>query len=140
MPRKPEGVYPKDWKRIATEVKDKAGWLCIRCGHPHDPDAGYCLTVHHLSNDKSNCDWWNLLALCQRCHLSVQARVWLERPYFLPHSGWIRPYVAGWYASLYGLPTDEEFVRKHVDALLDVGQQRIELAAAFPAQETKDHA
>lgn len=33
------------------------------------------LTVHHLDGDKLNCRWWNLAALCQRCHLSIQGRV-----------------------------------------------------------------
>lgn len=30
------GQYPHDWPRIAREVKDAAGWRCVRCGHPHE--------------------------------------------------------------------------------------------------------
>ena len=57
------------------------------------------LTVHHLDEIKLNCRWWNLAALCQRCHLTIQGRVKLHRPYFLEHSDWFKPYVAGFYAA-----------------------------------------
>lgn len=59
------------------------------------------LTVHHLTGDKANCEWWNLLPLCQRCHLTVQGNVNPQIPYFLEHSEWFRPYVAGFYAHKY---------------------------------------
>lgn len=59
------------------------------------------LTVHHLDGNKANCEWWNLLPLCQRCHLTVQSRVNPQTPYFLEHSDWFRPYVAGFYAKKY---------------------------------------
>lgn len=59
------------------------------------------LTVHHLDGDKINCEWWNLLALCQRCHLTIQSRVNPQTPYFLEHSDWFKPYVAGFYAHKY---------------------------------------
>jgi len=44
MPVKPIGEYPADWREIAAKVKQAAGWKCVRCGHVHDPKAGYCLT------------------------------------------------------------------------------------------------
>lgn len=59
------------------------------------------LTVHHLDGNKSNCEWWNLLPLCQRCHLTIQSRVDPQTPYFLEHSPWFQPYVAGFYAHKY---------------------------------------
>lgn len=59
------------------------------------------LTVHHFDGDKANCEWWNLLALCQRCHLQIQTRVNPEIPFFLEHSEWAKPYVAGFYAKKY---------------------------------------
>lgn len=59
------------------------------------------LTVHHLDGDKSNCEWWNLLSLCQRCHLIVQGKVNPNQPYMLEHSDWFKPYVAGFYAKKY---------------------------------------
>lgn len=62
------------------------------------------LTVHHLltgSAGKRNLLWWNLVSLCQRCHLTIQRRVDLNRVYPWPHSEWFRPYAAGWYAFAY---------------------------------------
>lgn len=58
-------------------------------------------TVHHLDGNKANCAWWNLLALCQRCHLTIQGKVNPEQPYMLEHSDWFKPYVAGFYAKKY---------------------------------------
>ena len=66
--------YPANWDEIARRVKGAAGWRCEHCGHPHEPDAGYTLTVHHLDGDPANNAPSNLVALCQRCHLSVQAK------------------------------------------------------------------
>ena len=58
-------------------------------------------TVHHLDGNKANCAWWNLLALCQRCHLTIQSRVNPHQPYMLEHSDWFKPYVAAFYAKKY---------------------------------------
>lgn len=59
------------------------------------------LTVHHLDEDKLNCRWWNLAALCQRCHLRMQRAVVMGRPYHYEHSEWFKPYAAGFYAWKY---------------------------------------
>lgn len=59
------------------------------------------LTVHHLDEDKMNCRWWNLAALCQRCHLRMQRGVVMGRPYHFEHSEWFKPYAAGFYAWKY---------------------------------------
>jgi hypothetical protein len=59
------------------------------------------LTVHHLNGVKADCRWWNLASLCQRCHLTIQAKVWMDRPWNKPHSAWFQPYAAGWYAWRY---------------------------------------
>ena len=96
-----KGQYSDDWAAIAKAVKDAARWRCIRCNHDHDPGRGFCLTVHHFDGDKSNNRWWNLMALCQRCHLSVHSRVNPEHPWIFEHSEWIKPYVAGFYAWKY---------------------------------------
>jgi 5-methylcytosine-specific restriction endonuclease McrA len=66
--------YPSDWDKIAEDVKQAAGWECEHCHHPHDPGAGHCLTVHHLDGNPANCSRKNLVALCQVCHLHIQAR------------------------------------------------------------------
>jgi hypothetical protein len=116
------GEYPKEWRVIAKQVKDEAGWRCIRCGHPHDPATGHTLTVHHLDNNKSNIRWYNLVALCQKCHLQIQAKVIMHRPWYLPHSEWFKPYVAGYYATVHGLPDDRDYVLARVDELIQLGQ------------------
>jgi hypothetical protein len=59
------------------------------------------LTVHHLDEDKANCRWWNLVALCQRCHLRMQRAVVMDRPWLYEHSEWFKPYAAGFYAWKY---------------------------------------
>ena len=122
MPRKSTGEYPDDWKRIAVQVKIENGWKCIRCSKPNDWIAGYVLTIHHLDMNPSNNVWWNLLCLCQRCHLQIQAKVVLERQWYLEHSEWFKPYVAGYYAYCQGLPDDREYVEAHMDELLAMGQ------------------
>jgi len=120
----PRNDYPADWPEIAERVKAEAGGRCVRCGHPRGdrflwfigkslrPCTDYCthprdgklriLTVHHLNGDKADSRWWNLLPLCQVCHLTIQARVMPERPWLFEHSEWFLPYVCGFYASYYG--------------------------------------
>lgn len=122
MTRRSTGPYPENWHLIAYRVKDEAGWKCVRCEHKHDPANGYTLTVHHLDLDPSNNSWWNLLPLCQRCHLSIQGRVHLARPWVMgEHSDWFKPYVAGWYACRYlGETLDRAEVESRLDELLEL--------------------
>ena len=89
----------EEWPDIAWRIKARAGWRCERCGHAHDPAEGYRLTVHDLGMAKANCADWNLAALCQRCHLSVQVRGDLEQAYMLEHSHWMRPHIEGYLRS-----------------------------------------
>lgn len=110
------GEYPADWHLIAARVKRDAGGRCVRCGHEHDPANAYTLTVHHLDMRKDNCRWWNLVALCQRCHLSVQARVILERAFIHEHSEWFKIYAAAWYAFSY---LGEELTREQTAERLE---------------------
>ena len=95
-------AYPENWGEIATAIKDKHNWKCERCGHKHEPQTGYTLTVHHLDMDKANCEDWNLAALCQRCHLRIQGRVFLPQFYMFEHSEWFKPHVEGYYQSIKG--------------------------------------
>jgi hypothetical protein len=86
-------------------------------GDPDDVEAEWrVLTVHHLTGIKADCRWWNLVALCQRCHFSVQTRVVMDRPWNIEHSDWFKPYVAGFYASTI---LGEELTRQEVEARLD---------------------
>ncbi len=77
------------------------------------------LTVHHLDMVKANCRWWNLAALCQRCHLQIQGNVQMARVWPWEHSEWFRPYVAGYYAHAYlGQDLDRTEVEDRLDELL----------------------
>ena len=109
------GAYTAERPELHDRVRAEAGNRCVRCGHPnetvrqratcdaactHPPDGKLrILTVHHLDGDKANNRWWNLLALCQSCHLTIQARVIPERPWLFDHSPWFVPYVCGFYAA-----------------------------------------
>jgi len=77
------------------------------------------LTVHHLDGNKGNCRWWNLVALCQRCHLEIQGKVKLERRWLGIHSDWFKPYVAGFYALHFlGQEVDRFEAEARMDELL----------------------
>ena len=133
MIRKSTGEYPPNWKEIATAVKDAAGWECVRCTHRHDVPAGFMLTVHHLDLNPANCAWFNIPALCQKCHLQIQHKVVMEQPYMFPHSTWFKPYAAAYYGVVEGwLPQTfdyfdslvmvrREFVMSNLDYLLSLG-------------------
>lgn len=80
------GEYPYDWPHIAYEAKSRAGWKCEHCGAEFSPSGKaknevnrdgkpVILTVHHLDGNRGNNEHSNLLVVCQRCHLHVQA-VW----------------------------------------------------------------
>ena len=78
-------LYGPDWKAISLEVRETAGWRCqgtpqfpdcrAAQGEPH-PVTGskVVLTVAHLDHDETNHDRTNLRALCQKCHLTYDAK------------------------------------------------------------------
>lgn len=77
------------------------------------------LTVHHLNGKKEDCRWWNLAALCQRCHLAIQGRVNLAQVWPHEHSAWFKPHAAGYYASAYlGEDLGREEAMGRMDELL----------------------
>ena len=82
--------YPADWAQVAQRAKDRAGWRCERCGADHDRRTGRVLTVHHLNGDKADSAPWNLAAVCQRCHLSIQNRVVVAQGYMFEISPWVQ--------------------------------------------------
>jgi 5-methylcytosine-specific restriction endonuclease McrA len=65
------GAYGRDWKAFSRALIERRGSRCERCGEPATKK--YCLTVHHLDYDPRNRDESNLLVLCSKCHLQVQA-------------------------------------------------------------------
>jgi 5-methylcytosine-specific restriction endonuclease McrA len=77
------------------------------------------LTVHHLTGNKADLRWWNLVALCQKCHLQVQGRVRMERVWAWEHTPWMKPYAAGYYALTYlGEELDRAETQTRLDELL----------------------
>lgn len=182
----PDG-YPRQWHTaIKHQVREEAGYRCVRCLHPYtrstatieqDPETGKpvnwspcdarcqhgdpardlqhpfgslsggtttgeliseaaecgvvrrieaawrILTVHHLDKVKGNCRWWNLVALCQRCHLQIQGKVQMTRVWPWEHSDWFKPYVAGYYAFVYfGEELDRPTVESRLEELLALEQ------------------
>lgn len=63
--------YPADWDKITKIVKDASGWCCEVCGAEHGPPPKV-LTVHHINYTPMDCREFNLVALCQVCHLKAQ--------------------------------------------------------------------
>lgn len=77
------------------------------------------LTIHHFDGNKANDAWFNLLPLCQRCHLQIQGKVDPRVPYFFEHSPWMKPFVAGFYAQKYeGRDITREEAVARMDELL----------------------
>lgn len=117
-------TYPVDGGVWIRDHRVPCDSLCT-----HDPDmsSDRILTVHHLDGVKANLAWWNLAALCQRCHLTIQGRVKMPQTYQLEHSTWFLPYVAGFYAATI---LGEDLTRTEVDRdlvrLLAAGQPHLE--------------
>lgn len=128
MGRKGTGEYPPDWMEIATRTKEAAGWKCVRCHHPNDPEVGRILTVHHLDMNKSNCEWWNIPALCQRCHLEIQNKVVMERRWMFEYSEWFIPYYAGYCAHRLGFNEARWFCTRYGQAIIDVYEGRMTMS------------
>jgi hypothetical protein len=121
--RADDGSYVENHE---TELGTEAG-VVVGYGK-HVEASARVLTVHHLRHGhdaKRDLRWWNLVALCQRDHLSIQGSVVLERVYPWPHDEWFKPYAAGWYAWSYlGENLTREQVNERLDDLL-----ALELAA-----------
>jgi len=95
---------------IATATKEGARWIGMVSNSTAGEIVAACanveaqwriLTVHHLDGDKSNDAWWNLLSLCQRCHLEIQGKVDPRIPWLFEHSEWIKPYLGAFFAFHY---------------------------------------
>lgn len=88
MPIRPENRsrYPSDWKAISLRIRTRAGWICEGApgiyddcravhGEPHPVTGSHVvLTVAHLDHTPENVADDNLKALCQRCHLTYDAK------------------------------------------------------------------
>jgi hypothetical protein len=94
--------YPSNWKEISKRIRERDGQKCVQCGVNNgafgcrDQDGNFyteedidrdgiapgvilgkaikiVLTVAHLDHDCTHNDESNLAALCQRCHLALDA-------------------------------------------------------------------
>jgi 5-methylcytosine-specific restriction endonuclease McrA len=85
MPIKDTSIYPREWRQIRRRILERAGNRCE--GSPRYPDCRawdhqehpvtgslVVLTVAHLDHDPGHNDDKNLRAMCQRCHLTYDAR------------------------------------------------------------------
>ena len=109
--------YNPDGAEKRRAARESVGYKCIRCHSPSVP--GKILTTHHFDGNKANDVWWNLLPLCQVCHLQIQSKVDPEQPWMLEHSEWLKPYVAGFYARKYeGKLITREEATARLDELL----------------------
>lgn len=119
-------IESSPWREIAfTERWPTAGEWAVRM----PVEAAYrVLTVHHLNGVKADLRWWNLASLCQRCHLTIQGKVVLDRVWPHEHSQWFRPYAAGWYAHRYlGEDLTREQVTERLDELLALEIRQLSL-------------
>ena len=74
--------YPPDWEAISRRIRERDGDRCRTCGvangalveRPGGKVTRVVLTVAHVLNpDPQDCRDENLSALCQRCHLALDA-------------------------------------------------------------------
>jgi hypothetical protein len=116
----PIRIVQADGARIEVVTNTDAGVFLkqqsVKIGYVGIEAQWRILTVHHFDGDKSNDAWWNTLALCQRCHLTIQCRVDPEMPFFFEHSEWAKPYVAGFYAWKY---EGRQITRAEAEARMD---------------------
>jgi hypothetical protein len=93
------GTYERfPWQRVGL-TGEPAGVLVARGWSVQA--AWRILTVHHLTGVKRDCRWGNLAPLCQRCHLTIQRTVVMDRVWPFEHDEWFKVYAAWWYALKY---------------------------------------
>ena len=74
-------LYPKDWltkirPMILKRDKNKCHICGAKNGKPHpETRSKVVLTIAHLTHDPREKDYRFLFALCQRCHLKIDAPV-----------------------------------------------------------------
>lgn len=62
--------YPRTWKKsLKMKIIARDGGKCVICEQP--PKNNKNLPVHHIDENKENCDENNLVTLCPSCHKSV---------------------------------------------------------------------
>ena len=85
MPIKDKSRYPSNWKEIRQRILVRANNRCEFCGVENHTlrfngkkDVKIVLTIAHLDNVPEHCEESNLRALCQKCHLTYDAKFHAE--------------------------------------------------------------
>jgi len=68
-----KAAYPANWPEISLNIKGERNYTCEGCGQ-YGSRPGNPLTVHHIDFNPANNPPDNLLLLCAKCHLKVQAK------------------------------------------------------------------
>lgn len=69
MPAK--GTYPRQWtKQLRQSIRVRQNYCCAVCGEKAKKD----LNIHHIDENKGNCQKGNLVALCVKCHGVVHGK------------------------------------------------------------------
>jgi len=112
----------KDWSYVGKDEDCNSPQQLWKLAPAAEVEAAWrILTVHHLNGRKHDLRWWNLIAVCQRCHLWLQRRVIMERVYPFEHDDYFKPHAAGWYAYAYlGENLTEEETMDRLDELLEL--------------------
>lgn len=68
--------YPSNWKDIVNKIRERSGNMCELCqsenGKPQViTGSKVVLTVHHINFNRKDNRLYNLIHLCQRCHLKL---------------------------------------------------------------------
>lgn len=62
--------YPPEWtESLKQSIRDRDNNTCQICGVSRKG-----LSVHHIDEDKQNCEPENLITLCRKCHRNVHAK------------------------------------------------------------------
>ena len=60
--------YSVDWtKTLKRSIRERDNYICQKCNQ-------YGNVVHHIDEDKLNCDTDNLVTVCTKCHRKIHSK------------------------------------------------------------------
>jgi len=66
--------YPEDWCELLKDsIRKRDNYVCQECGIHQDELDGWFkkLHIHHIDYDKNNLNPYNLISLCNKCHMKT---------------------------------------------------------------------
>ena len=61
--------YPLKWtNELREKIRSRDNYMCVIC---ISEQVNKKLSVHHIDEDKNNCDEKNLISLCLKCHIKI---------------------------------------------------------------------